>query len=1003
MKIKELFHRWREKIKSIGNAINEIPFAKIFKRQWQTGKIQRSSRITYDIIWNIILFFLIVSFIGMFFIGGIGFGYFASLVKDEPLRSQAEMENDIYNYAETSKLYFADDIYIGDIRSDLLREETTLDKVSPMLLQAVTATEDEYFKEHHGVVPKAIFRALFQEITNASMQSGGSTLTQQLIKNQVLTNEVSFERKAKEILLALRLEQFLDKDQILEAYLNIVPYGRNASGDNIAGVQTAAQGIFGINANEVNLAQAAYLAGLPQSPSYYTPFENTGGLKDKEGLQPGLDRMKVVLNRMLDMGHITEKEYKEAIDYDIVADFIEPTPKPLDQYPYLVRELQIEAKELIKEMLIEKEGYTLEEVKADDELNLEFEELAGQALENNGYRIHSTIDKEIYDTFQEVAKNFKQYGPDTVTTLKNSEGQTYTVQQSVQAAAILIDNKTGRIISFLGGREFSEEDQTNYVKALRSNGSTMKPLLVYAPALEKGIIQPGTPIADIPTTFSGGYSPNNFDLRYHGILSARDNLKDSFNIPAVKLYTKVMNDNPVEQYLEKMGITSLGENEYQNASLALGGTSVGISLEENTNAFTTFANAGKFNDAYMIEKITTVDGEVVYEHKPEPVEVFSPQTSYLMVDMMRDVISNGSATYLNSQLRYSGVDWAGKTGTSQNVENVHFVASNPNVTMGSWLGYEYPDSLRCDSCEIYHSNRNMKLWAELINAATAINPELLAPQENFAQPEGIVSRSYCQISGMLPSDLCADAGLVKTDIFNAKFVPTQTDNSLVRAQQILIDGRALPPGANAPDEFVRGNGLMFNPEWFKNQGYDRLSDPTQLYPNKEREKWERIAFPGASRQATIEDDGKAPAAPELTVSGSNLTWNMPAKDVVGYRVYRADSPDGNFTLIESTTSTSFQAGNGYASYRVRAVDFTGKESNPSNPVTVGKAPEKEPPKEEKEEPAKEPAEEKEENENENNNDAASESNENNNESEPEQDTPEEENDSNTEEENSENE
>src|SRR5699024_1010941 len=154
-------------------------------------------------------------------------------------------------------------------------------------------------------------RAIVQQATNSSTQSGGSTLTQQLVKNQILTNEVSFERKAKEILLAMRLERFFDKDEILEAYLNIIPYGREASGRNIAGVQTSAQGIFGVDASEVNLPQAAYLAGLPQGPSYYTPFSSDGGLKDKAGLQPGINRMKSVLNRMYEENYITKKQYNK--------------------------------------------------------------------------------------------------------------------------------------------------------------------------------------------------------------------------------------------------------------------------------------------------------------------------------------------------------------------------------------------------------------------------------------------------------------------------------------------------------------------------------------------------------------------------------------------------------------------------------------------------------------------------------------------------------------------
>src|SRR5690625_4144923 len=233
------------------------------------------------------------------------------------------MEKDIYNYEETSKYYFDNNVYLGDVRSDLHREETSLDKISDLILHAVIATEDENFYEHKGVVPKAITRAILQEALNSDVKTGGSTLTQQLIKNQVLTNEVSFDRKAKEILLALRLERFFDKDEILEAYLNVIPYGRNSSGDNIAGIQTAAQGVFGVDADELNLPQAAYLAGLPQSPSAYTPFVNTGGLKSKDGLEPGINRMKSVLKRMYDAEFINEDEYEEALDYDITEDFIE--------------------------------------------------------------------------------------------------------------------------------------------------------------------------------------------------------------------------------------------------------------------------------------------------------------------------------------------------------------------------------------------------------------------------------------------------------------------------------------------------------------------------------------------------------------------------------------------------------------------------------------------------------------------------------------------------------
>lgn len=180
-------------------------------RFFRNEKTQKNARVTYQVFWNLTLILIIVGILGFSFAGGVGAGYFAALVKDEPVRSKADLKKDIYNYEETSEVYFANEVYLGKLKSDLEREEVSIDKVSKYLQNAVIATEDEYFYEHDGVVPKAILRAIYQEFSNASVQSGGSTLTQQLIKNQVLTNEVSFDRKAKEILLALRVEKFFEK------------------------------------------------------------------------------------------------------------------------------------------------------------------------------------------------------------------------------------------------------------------------------------------------------------------------------------------------------------------------------------------------------------------------------------------------------------------------------------------------------------------------------------------------------------------------------------------------------------------------------------------------------------------------------------------------------------------------------------------------------------------------------------------------------------------------
>ncbi|SFB36879.1 penicillin-binding protein [Lentibacillus halodurans] len=939
MDFKQLFQKYIHKFKSLWGRLKSHQYVEKARSIWGTGTIQKSSRISYDVIWSILLFFLIIGVVGGFFAGGVGAGYFASLVKDEPIRDYESMEQDIYNYEETSSLFFADEKYIGDIRSEIYREEVELKNVSDVLKDAVIATEDEYFNEHEGIVPKAIVRAVVQQVTSASTQSGGSTLTQQLVKNQILTNEVSFERKAKEILIAMRLERFFEKDQILEAYLNIVPYGRDASGGNIAGIQTAAQGIFGIDASEVNLAQAAYLAGLPQSPSSYTPFENSGGLKDKEGLQPGINRMHSVLNRMYESNYITKEQYDEAMDYDLTADFTEESQSPIEKYPHLTFEAEDRASDIIMEHLAEEDGYSMDDLNNDEELKEEYSILADRALRRNGYQIHTTIDKETHDAFKKIAQNYEHYGPDWTGLVEDSEtGEQVKDTQQIQTGGILIENASGRIISFVGGRNFDEDNQFNYAtQATRSNGSTMKPILVYAPAFEKGIIQPGTPIADVPRTF-GDYTPGNYGGGYHGLVSARTALYNSYNIPAVDVYNRFNAQDPVSEFLEPMGITTIGENEYAHQSLGIGGTSDGVTVEENVNAYTTLGNQGQFADGYMIEKITDQDGNAIFEHESDPVDVFSPETAYLTLDIMRDVIDQGTGTYLQSQIKHGGVDWAGKTGTSQDYKDAWFVGVNPNVSMGVWIGYDDENSIQCPSCSLSYSQRTQKLWAELVNTASDINPDLVAPEKSFERPDGIVSRSYCATSGKLPSDLCEEAGLVQTDLFNAKHVPTEEDDSLIRGSYVMVNGRAVIAGENTPDEFVEGDGLTFNPEFLERNGYDQVGDLSILFPRTNREAWEKIGLPQSEvSNDVIEDDGEDPAAPgSVSESGGELSWNSSnSNDVVGYRIFRANNPDSSFNLVGSTTGTSFNVPDNNAVYHVKAVDYFGLESSASNEVVAG--------------------------------------------------------------------
>ncbi|MCP3741130.1 transglycosylase domain-containing protein [Rossellomorea sp. BNER] len=935
--MKEKWNSLLEKLQPVFKFIND-------------NRTRKRARITYGVAWNLLLVFTLVSVLGLTFAGGVGAGYFASLVKDEPIRSYDNMKKDIYNYEETSQLYFANNEFLGKLRTDLEREEVELKDISEHLINAVIATEDEYFREHNGVVPKAIGRAIVQEFTNSATQSGGSTLTQQLIKNQILTNEVSFERKAKEILLALRLERFFEKEEILEAYLNVATLGRNASGNNIAGVQSAAKGIFGVNAKDLTLPQAAYIAGMPQAPFSYTPFTNNGEVK--ENLTPGLERMKTVLYRMHREGFISKKEYDEALAYDVTKDFTKPVKSPHEKYPYLTAELENRAKEIIAKVLAKKDGLNEEDLKNNDEIYEKYITLADRNMRRSGYKIHSTIQKDIYDSMQKTKNEYDLYGHTYTKTVTDEEtGEEKKIEEPVQVGAIMIENKTGKILSFVGGRDFETEQINHATQAIRQNGSTMKPLLVYAPAIEYGVIAPGTPLPDVAMSIRAGngeiWEPKNYSYDYHGLMPARYALAESLNIPAARLYTKIADREPV-QFLEKMGFSTLLNSEKDNLALSLGAMSRGVTVEENTNAYTTFANGGKFVDAYMIDKIVDDEGKVIYQHKAEPVNVFSPQTAYLTLDMMRDTMNYHTGTGRTAKrfLKFQ-TDWAGKSGTTNEYHDHWFVASNPNITMGTWFGYDDPKSLNAPESAWagHYGVRTIRLWSYFLNDIYDIKPNLVDPEERFKMPGGIVKRSFCSISGNLPSEACSQAGLIDNDIFNAKYVPSKTDNSLLKSRYVLINGAKYLALDSTPAEFSQP-GVILNPDFVDSILNGIYADPRQLFPVG-NEKFKNILV----AENKIADDGNAPGTVKVSASGSSISWTASASgDVVGYRVYKKIGNSAQkIGSVKSDGSFSQSVGNG--SYYVVAVDVAGKQSAPSNVVVIGQPKEKpKPPKDDKPKP-----------------------------------------------------
>ncbi|MCO7124878.1 penicillin-binding protein [Sporolactobacillus shoreicorticis] len=831
--------------------------------KWASSSIIQTIQSITGILWNSLLLTVSIAVIGLFFAAGTVSGYFAALVRDQPVLSYKTLKQDISNYSESSVSYFAGNIPIGKMNSDLVRTKTKLSNMSPYLIHAVIATEDELFYQHHGVVPKAVLRASTEELLNKPQVTGGSSITQQLVKNQILTNEVSLDRKFKEILLALRLERFFTKDEILESYLNMASFGRDASGKNVAGASTAAEGIFGVKPNKLSLPQAAFIAGLPKNPFTYSPFQNHGGLK--KDLSAGINRAHTVLHRMYTAGYISKKQMDEALTYDYKKHFTKAGKSINSDYPYLSKEVQNRSSTILAKLMAQKQGYSsdtlyddytnykkvvyehrevypkqsLEQIakmhkynyasiKRHYSLFTEFTKNASLDLENGGYRIYTTISKPIYDDMESFARNYSGYSPDQyarnkngqIIEVKNKNGKMEKVIDPMQVGSVLIDNKTGQIVSFVGGRGF-DSSQWNYAtEVTRQNGSTMKPLLVYAPAMELGLIQPGSIVPDLPykrVVNGKTYSPTNYASTssssiFHGFETARAALAASHNLPAISVFTRLsMATNKAPDYLEKMGITSLVGSDGHNVSAALGGITKGITIEENTNAYTTFANNGKFIDAYMIDKITDSSGKVIYQHETKPVKVFSKQTNYLMLDMMRDVFKYGTGASLPRMLNFSA-DWAGKTGTSQDWRDGWLVASNPNITMGVWIGYAHNQQLNRNA----YSNQSKQLFAGFANSAYHVDPDLMAPKERFKQPQGVKKETFCGLTDGKTTTYCRAAGFEVNDLINEKYTPTEAIEALEPFNQTQQqDNQSVTDQDQNGENQQQDNGLFrIKPDFF---------------------------------------------------------------------------------------------------------------------------------------------------------------------------------------------
>lgn len=659
---------------------------------------------------------------------GIGVGFVVSLFDNVKVPATEELLAKVSEVSRISKVVYSDDTLVSEVNSDLLRIPVESSQVSDYLKQAVIATEDETFESHNGVVPKAVLRAALGSVGVGS-SSGGSTLTQQLIKQQLVGDAPTFTRKANEIVSALALERNMSKEEILTIYLNVSPFGRNNQGQNIAGAEAAAQGIFGKPASELTVPQAAFIAGLPQSPIVYSPYASDGTRKSDEDMVYGMGRYQDVLFNMYRASFLTKEEYETYKAYDIKQDFIAPAPVTADTKDYLYYEVMEEAEQVMFDYLVKRDNVSENDLK-NDETKAAYEELARQELSQGGYTIKSTVNKAIHEAMQVAVANYGYL-------LDEGNGL-------VETGSVLLDNKTGAVLGFVGGRDYSLNQNNHAFNTLRSPASSIKPILAYSIAIDQGLMGSASILSDYPTTFSSGEPIMHVNSRGTGKIDLQTALNRSVNISAFWTYKLLQQSGvDVQGYMEKMNYHI---PMYDIESVPMGG-GVDISVATNTNAYQTLANGGVYNKHYIVENITTPDGTVIYQHTAAPVQVYSKATSSIMMQLLKGVISSGLTTTYASRLQsinpqiMAGTDIVGKTGTSNDAADAWLMLSTPQITLGTWAGHD--DNTGMSDMASY--NNNSHYVAYLSNSIYQVAPELFTGR--FELDRSVISSTVVASTG----------------------------------------------------------------------------------------------------------------------------------------------------------------------------------------------------------------------------------------------------------------
>lgn len=602
-----------------------------------------------------------------------------------------------HHVAQSTKIYDrTEEILIYDIHGEEKRTVISFDQIPRHVKNATIALEDDTFYKHFGFRPLSFSRALLNNILSGRWEQGGSTITQQLVKNTLLTSEKNILRKFKEIAISLKIERLYSKDEILNLYLNQIPYGSSAYG-----IEAAAESFFGKHAKDLDLLEIAYLVSLPNAPSYYSPYG-----KHRKDLDV---RAKFTLDKMKDLGFISEKEYMEA------------------------------NKELIKFAPARTQGIIAPHfvIEVREELNNKFGE---DVVEKGGLKVTTTLDADLQKVIEEI---LTKYAPEIE---KNFD--------ATNAAVVSIDPKTGDVLAMSGSRDYFDtkiDGNFNVATAHRQPGSAFKPF-VYATAMKKGFT-PETTVFDLPTEFNPSctvdgkptwieagaekyeeeskkcYHPQNFDEKFRGPVSLREALAQSLNVPSVKtLYLAGLEDSLLTA--KDFGISSLNEPDRYGLTLVLGGGEV--SLLELTSAFGVFANDGVRNPYKYILKIEDSNGNIIYSPNTEPREVIDKNIARAISDILSDNKARAPAFGEASALYFPGKQIAAKTGTTNDFRDAWVLGYTPDIAIGAWAGNNnnFPMKKRVAGFIV------APFWHEIMEWALATYPasDLPVRQAGFSPP-----------------------------------------------------------------------------------------------------------------------------------------------------------------------------------------------------------------------------------------------------------------------------